>query len=294
VSGGGADAVAAGGAVDAHHHLWDPRVREYPWLAGAEMAPIRRPFGLADLRRETSASGVDRTVLVQTVPDLAETLEFLAVAAASGGLIAGVVGWVDLTAPDVAATVEALRAGPGGGLLVGVRHQVQDEPDPGWLARPEVRRGLRAVAAADLAYDLLVRVDQLEQARAAVLDVPDGRFALDHAAKPPIAAGSTEPWSARLAALAALPNVSCKLSGLVTEARWDGWDTAAIRPYAEHVLASFGADRVMFGSDWPVCELAATYAQVRDLAGALIAGASPAERDAVLRGTATRTYRLGV
>src|SRR6266508_3537141 len=182
------------------------------------------------------------------------------------------------------------RALPGGQCLVGVRHQVQDEPDPGWLSRPAVRRGLRAVAGAGLAYDLLVLVPQLPEALAAVRDLPEGRFVLDHAAKPPIAAGAIEPWADALAELARLPNVSCKLSGLVTEAGWDDWDAERIRPYADHVLASFGPDRVMFGSDWPVCELAASYAEVRSLADELLEGLSPSERDAVLCTTATRVY----
>jgi L-fuconolactonase len=123
-----------------------------------------------------------------------------------------------------------------------------------------------------------------------VRDLPEGRFVLDHAAKPPIAAGAMEPWADALAELARLPNVSCKLSGLVTEARWDDWDAERIRPYADHVLASFGPDRVMFGSDWPVCELAASYAEVRGLADELLEGLSPSERDAVLWTTATRVY----
>jgi L-fuconolactonase len=276
--------------VDAHHHLWDPGARDYPWMAGPELAPIRRPFGLDDLCRETAAAGVAHTVLVQTVSDVAETEEFLAVASASDGLVAGVVGWADLTAPDVADTLARLRAGPGGDRLVGLRHQVQDEPDPAWLARPDVRHGLRALADAGLAYDLLVLVPQLPLARAVVERLPDVRFVLDHAAKPAIAAGSVEPWASELAALARLPNVACKLSGLVTEARWDDWDADRIRPYADHVLAVFGPDRVMFGSDWPVCRLAASYAQVRELAGSLLDGLSPAERDAVWHSTAARTY----
>jgi L-fuconolactonase len=278
------------GAVDAHHHLWDPRARDYPWMAPPALDPIRRPYGLEDLRERTAAAGVDRTVLVQTVSEEAETAEFLALAAASGGLIAGVVGWVDLAAPDVAEALARLRALPGGERLVGVRHQVQDEPDPDWLSRPAVRKGLRAVAEAGLVYDLLVLVPQLPAALAAVRDLPEGRFVLDHAAKPPIATGALEPWAGGLAELAGQANLSCKLSGLVTEAAWDDWDAARIRPYADHVLASFGPERVMFGSDWPVCELAASYAEVRALADELLEGLSHGERDAALEGTATDVY----
>ena len=281
-------------AVDAHHHLWDPRTRNYPWMAGPAFDPIRRPYGLDDLRARTAAAGIGRTVLVQTVADSSETEEFLKLAAASDGLVAGVVGWVDLEAPDIAGALERLRSLPGGERLVGVRHQVQDEPDPNWLGRPQVRRGLRAVAEAGLVYDLLVLVPQLDSAVAAARELPQGRFVLDHAAKPPIVSGAMEPWAGGIGQLARLPNVVCKLSGLVTEARWDDWDAAGIRPYAEHVLAAFGPGRVLFGSDWPVCELAASYGQVRELAEALVAGLSPAEREAVFHSTAAAAYRLAV
>jgi L-fuconolactonase len=279
-------------AVDAHHHLWDPRTRDYPWMAGPAFEPIRRPYGLDDLRARTAAAGIGRTVLVQTVADSSETEEFLKLAAASEGLIAGVVGWVDLEAPDVVGALERLRALPGGERLVGVRHQVQDEPDPDWLGRPQVRRGLRAVAEAGLVYDLLVLVPQLDSAVAAARELPQGRFVLDHAAKPPIASGALEPWAGRIGELARLPNVACKLSGLVTEARWDDWDAAGIRPYAQHVLAAFGPGRVLFGSDWPVCELAASYQAVHRLAGELLEGLAPHERELVMGGSAEAAYRL--
>jgi L-fuconolactonase len=278
--------------VDSHHHLWDPSRRDYPWMAGPALAPIRRAYTVDDLRRETAASTVDRTVLVQTVSDLAETEEFLAAAAGSDGLIAGVVGWIDLVADDVGDQITRLRAGTGGSRLVGIRHQVQDEPDPGWLRRPDVARGLRAVAAAGLVYDLLVLVPQLPTAIDVVRRHPDLRFVLDHAAKPPIASGEREPWAALVAELAGLPNTWCKLSGLVTEARWDGWTVENIRPYAEHVFEVFGPSRVMFGSDWPVCELAGSYARVRELMDKLTEGLTPAERADVFGATATAVYGL--
>ncbi|HEV2784543.1 MAG TPA: amidohydrolase family protein [Actinophytocola sp.] len=267
--------------VDAHHHLWDPRIRDYPWMSGTALAPIRRPYTVDDLRSVIGPE-VSATVLVQTVSSTAETEEFLAAASGSGGLIAGVVGWVDLTAPDI----------PADPLLVGVRHQVEDEPDPEWLLHDDVLRGLRAVGAADLVYDLLVRAPQRPAALEVVRRLPDVRFVLDHAGKPGIATGEGEPWASWITDLAALPNVVCKLSGLVTEATWDAWTADDIRPYAEHVLSAFGADRVMFGSDWPVCELAGSYAEVLKLTHDLLDGASASERAAVLAGTARRTYRL--
>jgi L-fuconolactonase len=278
--------------VDAHHHLWDPTQRDYPWMSGDALAPIRRAYTVDDLRQEAAAAGVDRTVLVQTVSDETETEEFLATAAGSDGLIVGVVGWVDLTADDVGDRLARLRSGPGGSRLVGIRHQVQDEPDPSWFGRSEVARGLRAVGAADLVYDLLVLVPQLGTTIAVVRQHPDIRFVLDHAAKPPVASGEREPWAPSIATLAAQPNVFCKLSGLVTEARWDGWTVEDIRPYAEHVLAVFGPSRVLWGSDWPVCELAGSYARVREVADKLLDGLSAEERADVLGGTAMRVYGL--
>src|SRR5262245_22376653 len=190
--------------VDAHHHLWDPARRAYPWLAADALAPLRRPFTVDDLRTATGGR-IARTVLVQTVSDRAETTEFLATADSSGGLIAGVVGWVDLTAPDVAEQIAQLRAGTGGERLIGVRHQVQDEPDPDWLRRPEVLRGIAAAGAADLAYDLLVLAPQLPVAREVVARLPQVRFVLDHLAKPAIAAGTWQPWARELTELARLP-----------------------------------------------------------------------------------------
>ncbi|GIH21061.1 amidohydrolase family protein [Rugosimonospora africana] len=277
--------------VDAHHHLWDTSHRTYPFLGAETMTPVRRPYTVDDLRAVTGGR-VDRTVLVQTVGDVDETAEFLAAAHGSDGLIAGVVGWVDLTAPDVAERIARLRELPGGDRLVGIRHQVQDEPDLRWLDRPEVRRGIRAVGAAGLAYDLLVLTPQLPSARSVAEDLPEIRFVLDHLAKPGIAGQQWDPWDAGISALGALPNVTAKLSGLVTEARWDGWKPDDFRRYADHALLVFGPDRLMFGSDWPVCLLAAGYGEVFDLAQELTAGLDAAERAAVFGGTAVRTYQL--
>jgi L-fuconolactonase len=278
--------------VDAHHHLWDPARRDYPWLAREGLAPIRKAYRLTDLRHQAAGAGVDRTILVQTVAGQGETEEFLSVAAESAGLVAGVVGWVDLTAAGVTDRLQRLREMPGGAMLAGIRHQVEDEPDPDWLLRPEVLRGLRAVGAAGLVYDLLVRPPQLAAAIEVARALDNVTLVLDHAGKPPIASGDLEPWRSRLSALASLPHVRCKLSGLVTEARWDAWSIRDLRPYAEHVLASFGPDRVMFGSDWPVCELAASYRDVVALASDLLATRSAAERSAVMARTAITTYDL--
>ncbi|WP_329030189.1 amidohydrolase family protein [Streptomyces sp. NBC_01423] len=277
--------------VDAHHHVWDLSVRDQDWITGEALAPLRRDFALADLESEARAAGVSATVLVQTVTVAEETPEFLALAESSE-LVAGVVGWSDLTAPDIADTLAALRELPGGDRLVGLRHQVQGEPDPEWLLRPDVLRGLAAAADAGLVYDLVVLPHQLPAATRAAAALPGLVFVLDHAGKPPVATGRTEPWADDLRALAALPNTVCKLSGLVTEADWRTWSTDDLRPYAETVIDAFGPGRLMFGSDWPVCRLAATYTEVLDTARALIRDLGEEERAAVLATTAERVYGL--
>nr|WP_189929800.1 amidohydrolase family protein [Streptomyces sulfonofaciens] len=277
--------------VDAHHHVWDLSVRDQDWITGPAMAPIRRNFTVDDLAPEARAAGVTAGVLVQTVTAAAETPEFLALADGSD-LVAGVVGWTDLTRPDAEESLAALRALPGGRHLVGIRHQVQGENDPQWLLRPDVRRGLAAVADAGLVYDLVVLPHQLPACARAAAELPGLTFVLDHLGKPPIAGGALEPWATGVRALAALPNTVCKLSGMVTEADWASWTTQDLRPYAETVLDAFGPGRVMFGSDWPVCTLAAGYGQVVDTARQLTAGLDDGERAQVFAGTATRVYGL--
>jgi L-fuconolactonase len=272
--------------VDAHHHVWDLSVRDQDWIA--EGSPIRRDFTMADLVPEARAAGVDRTVLVQTVTVPEETPEFLALAD-EHELIAGVVGWADLTRPDVADELARLRELPGGRYLKGIRHQVQGEPDPGWLLRPDVRRGLTAVADAGLVYDLVVLPHQLPACTKAAADLPHLTFVLDHLGKPPIASGALEPWASDLRALAAQPNTVCKLSGMVTEADLASWTIDDLRPYAATVLDAFGPDRLMFGSDWPVCTLAAAYGDVLDTARRLT-GLSDHAR--IFGATATRVYDL--
>ncbi|MFF1738386.1 amidohydrolase family protein [Streptomyces mirabilis] len=277
--------------VDAHHHVWDLSVRDQDWITGPELQPLRRDFGVADLAPQARAAGVDRTVLVQTITVPEETPEFLALAARSE-LVAGVVGWTDLTRPDVADELARLRELPGGRRLKGIRHQVQGEPDPEWLLRPDVRDGLAAVAGAGLVYDLVVLPHQLPTCVRAAADHPGLTFVLDHLGKPPIATGALRPWATAVRALAALPNTVCKLSGMVTEADHAKWTVDGLRPYADTVLDAFGPGRLMFGSDWPVCTLAASYGQVVEAAEELTGGLGAEERAEVFGGTATRVYRL--
>jgi L-fuconolactonase len=276
--------------VDAHHHFWDPATADYPWLTD-NLAPIRRAFGPEDLEPELLAAGVDATVLVQTRSSLEETIDFLAVAAETS-FVRGVVGWVDLTRPDVADTIAGLRDGPGGGRLVGIRHQAHDEPDAEWLLRDDVARGVEAVGRADLVYDLLVRPRELFAALRLAQRLPDVRFVIDHVAKPPIAAGALEPWASSIAPFRDLDHVACKLSGMVTEADWASWTPADLRPYVDRVLEAFGPDRLLFGSDWPVCLLAASYGRVVDTTRTLLHDLDRDELAAVFGGTAARVYRL--
>jgi L-fuconolactonase len=275
--------------IDAHHHLWDLDVRDQPWTA--ELPALRRSFGIDELRPTLVANEVDATVLVQTISVADETPELLALADAEP-VIAGVVGWLDLTAPDAADQLARLQDGEGGGRLVGIRHQVQEEPDPRWLCRADVRRGLAAVGEAGLAYDLLVKPQQLDSAVDTVRALPDMRFVLDHAGKPAIRDGAIQPWHAEVAELAQLPNVAVKLSGLVTEAA-DEWTVEQLRPYVDVLLQAFGPFRIMFGSDWPVCLLAASYREVVAAAHELTSQLSSAERDDVFGETAARWYGIG-
>jgi L-fuconolactonase len=275
--------------VDAHHHVWDLAVRDQPWTA--ELPALRRSFALADLRPHLDGHGITRTVVVQTITVAEETPELLSLAAAEP-VVAGVVGWVDLTAPDVPDRLATLRALPGGDALVGVRHQVQEEPDPRWLCRPDVRRGLAAVAAAGLVYDVVITPDQLPATVDTVRALPELTFVLDHAGKPRIRAGELEPWRGHIADLGRCDNVTVKLSGLVTEAGLETWTVADLRPYAQALLESFGPSRMMFGSDWPVCLLAAQYDEVITAAEQLTAQLSQSERDAVFGGTGSRIYGL--
>jgi L-fuconolactonase len=276
--------------VDAHQHFWDPAGGDYPWMTD-ELAALRRPFAPSDLAPLLREHGVDRTILVQTRPSMDETREFLALAAATE-FVAGVVGWVDLTSPSVAETIAELRARPDGRYLVGIRHQVHDEEDPEWLLREDVRRGLAAVAEADLVYDLLVRPRELPAALATVRRVPELRFVIDHLAKPAVAAGEIEPWAERMAPFADLANVSCKLSGLVTEAEWSSWTRDDLVPYVRRARGWFGDERLLFGSDWPICLLAASYGEVFDAYTYALGPDSSEGRERIIGLNAVRTYRL--
>jgi L-fuconolactonase len=276
--------------VDAHQHFWDPTRAEYPFLTGA-LAAIRRPFGPEDLRPLLARSGIDRTILVQTRGDLDETRAFLSLAAETS-FIGGVIGWVDLADPGVLDTIAELRAGPGGHRLVGIRHQVHDEPDPEWLRRPEIRRGIRSVGSSGLVFDLLVRVREMPVALETIQALPDMRFVIDHLAKPPIASGALRPWADLLRPFGALPNAWCKVSGLVTEADWTAGRPDGMAPYVRHAVETFGPDRLIFGSDWPVCLVAASYEDVVAAVRFTLAGLGDEDWARLFGETAIAVYRL--
>jgi L-fuconolactonase len=279
--------------VDSHQHFWDPGRFDYFWMQGDAIRPLQRTFGPDDLGPLLRENGVDATVLVQALMSVDETRWFMETAAATP-FVAGVVGWVDLLAPDVADVLAELQARPDGKTLVGVRHMVQDEPDPNWLLQPEVKRGLRALANAGLAYDLLLKPPQIEAATRLCAEMSDVRFVVDHIAKPPIASGEIAAWRESMAPFAEMPHVWCKLSGMITEADWAGWSVDHLKPYVQHTMEWFGEDRVMFGSDWPVCTLAGSYGQVIEaLRNAL--GPLPDEaRAKIWGGNAIRFYGLDV
>lgn len=253
----------------------------------SELAAIRRRFGPEDLGPLLVENEIDQSVLVQTVSSAEETREFLAIAAQTE-FIAGVVGWVDLTDPAVAGAIGQLQAAPGGDRLAGIRHQVHDEPDAEWLLRADVNRGIVAVGDAGLVYDLLVRSRELPAALETVRRHRHTQFVMDHAAKPHIADGSwDDAWERALAPFSDQLNVACKLSGLFTEADWKGWTPEQLEPYVTRVIGWFGPERCIFGSDWPVCLLAATYSQVVTTMREIIG-----DDDQIFGETATRVYDL--
>ncbi|WP_433538468.1 amidohydrolase family protein [Micromonospora sp. CA-249363] len=280
------------GIVDAHHHLWVRARHPQPWIDPDTMAAIDNDFTPADLAPVARAAGVTETVVVQSIASVAETEHLLGIAA-DDPLIGGVVGWVNLTVEDIDERLDRLRAARGGERLVAIRHLVQSEPDPAYLDRPDVRRGIAAVGAAGLAYDLLVRDHQLPAATRLVRDLPEVPFVLDHLAKPSLGKTDLGDWPANLRALAAEPNVTAKLSGLVTEVDGPSWSAADLRPAVDHALDAFGPHRLMFGSDWPVCLLASSYTRWVGVLADLLEPLADEEQASVWRETAARAYGLG-
>jgi L-fuconolactonase len=275
------------GYVDAHHHVWSLARGDYGWLK-PDLAPIYRDFTLDDLEPLREAAGISTSVLVQAAPTVAETRFLLDVAAASDGVVKGVVGWVDLAAADAIPMLTRLARNP---LLKSVRPMLQDLPDPSWILRADVGRALAALPRLGLRFDALVRPAQLPALLPMLDRHPDLAVVIDHAAKPDIAGGMWEPWARSMRAAAENPRVRCKLSGLVTEAG-PKWTIDTLRPYFDFLLECFGAQRLMWGSDWPVVNCGSSYQQWYAATIALMSGLTPQERTAIMGGTARKFYGL--
>lgn len=274
--------------IDAHQHFWDLDEVDYPWLT-EELGPIFRTFAPDELRPQLEAAGVDGTVLVQSANSREDTESMLRIAAAHPW-VHGVVGWVPLEDPGGARDALDAHADP---MLCGIRHLIHIEPDPDWVVADRIAPGLDLLAERDLAFDVVAVSDRhLSHVPALARRHPSLRLVIDHLAKPPIAEGRLEPWRASLAAAAAHPNVYAKISGLNTAASAD-WDADELRPYVHVALELFGAERLMFGSDWPVATLAGDYAQVIAATRAILEELSGSEQRRILGGTAQDAYRLG-
>ena len=278
--------------IDSHHHFWDPASGgDYGWLSGP-FEPLNRTFEPADLRPSLEKNGVAGTVLVQTWNDLGETWDFIKTAEATD-FVAGVVGWVDLTDSNLLETLAALQGSQYGKWLVGVRHLIQTESDPNWLLREDVRQGLKAVEAAGLVYDLVPNLPQLPSCIKTVEAFPNMRFVLDHISKPEIRNQGFDEWAVLIREFRnQRGHVWCKLSGMVTEANWQSWTAEDLKPYVHEVLDVFGTDRCMFGTDWPVCLVAASYERVVDALQECIKDLSEAERRKIFGLNAIEAYRL--
>ena len=273
--------------IDSHQHFWNYSAAEYPWI-GAGMERIARDYLPADLMAVAAPQGIGGSVAVQARQSVAESRWLLGLAEASP-IIRGVVGWVDLRSEGVAAELTELSAHE---KFVGVRHVVQDEPDPRFVLGADFVRGLRQLQSYGLTYDLLIYPQQLPAAVQLVAMLPEQPFVLDHLAKPRIKTGAIQEWRRDVEALAQHGNVCCKVSGMVTEADWRGWKPADFTPYLDVVLQAFGPERLMFGSDWPVCLLAGEYAEVVGIVADFFGRLSAAEQQFIWGGTATRFYGL--
>jgi L-fuconolactonase len=267
--------------VDAHHHVWQISRGDYTWMRPT--LPIYRDYGLADLRR--LLGGITATVLVQAAATEAETAFMLATARGSDGLVRGVVGWTDLAAADAPDRVAAMA---GESLLRGLRPMLQDIAETGWILRADVGRGLSAMAKEGLRLDLLVKPRHLPVVLELARRHPDLPMVIDHGAKPAIAEGAREPWLADIARVARETKAFCKLSGLVTEAS-PGWKDDDLRPYTDHLLACFGPERLMWGSDWPVVDMAGGFTRWHAAASRLV---PPEAAEAVFGNTASAFYGL--
>lgn len=279
--------------IDSHHHVWDLKVRPQTWMKGDELKPISRTILMDELEPELEKASIDFTVIVQTVPTPDETPEFLDLSI-SHPKICAVVGWLDLESEDIRPQLEKYLSHPGGSNLVSIRDLAQDKLDPNWLNRDGIVKNIHRIADAGLTFDILTKPNQLSAAIEMVKRSPNNTFVLDHISKPYISKGEIQPWATQIAELSKFENVFVKISGLFTEANWNKWSPQTFRPYLEQVLNSFSPSRIMFGSDWPVCLLAATYSQTIELMNTFTESFSKAEVELFWSENAKRAYRLKV
>ena len=277
--------------IDAHLHIWERARNPQDWINPATMSAIDRDFGPEAAVSELRANEVDGCVVVQCVNAPGETLDLLAAAASISPML-GVVGWIDIQA-DVPAQLDALRAASGGAHLVGIRHVTTMESDGEWLSRPDVARGLASLASASVPFDVVVEPWQLSLVTTLARSIESATFVLDHLGNPPIASDNLTQWSADLAALAACENVVAKVSGLITKDDWQHWTVERLRPVVDHALETFGPSRLMFGSDWPLAELAGGYRRWKHAYLQLTDQLTSAEKSAIDAESATGVYRLG-
>jgi len=275
--------------IDAHQHFWQlSQPFDYGWLRAPQNVPIHKDFLPEDLQPHLQKTGIAQTIFVQTQHNLEENRWVLGLAE-KHPFIAGVVGWVDLASEQCE---EQLLEFTGHPKFVGVRHITQDEPDDNFIVRPEILRGLKVLEKHQVPFDLLFYVKHLHHVPALAKHLPDLPMVIDHLAKPRIKDKGMDDWLPHIRAAAAFPNVYCKLSGMITEADWKQWQPADLKPYVQTALECFGPKRCMFGSDWPVCELAGSYEQVYEALVEALGPVSETERAALFGGTAIRFYGL--
>ena len=278
--------------IDSHHHLWDLSIRPQEWMVGEGMEPVKRNFDVSDLRAAISGTGIERTVLVHATTTHDETYELLALADVDPTII-GVVGWLKIDSPNAIAECEKYLQARGASYLKGIRDVAQDLPDSNYLAKPQSIATVKELGKMGLTYDILTKTPELRAAIELVKACPEVQFVLDHISKPYIAKEEIEPWKSLITELSAFENVSCKISGMVTEAKWNTWITEDFAPYVDHIVESFTPRRLMFGSDWPVALLATSkYSDVVQLAESLTQQFSDSEHALFWAENAKSAYKI--
>ena len=278
--------------IDSHHHLWDLSVRPQEWMVGDGMDPVKRNFDANDLRSAIAGTGIEKTILVHATTTTDETYELLALADVDPTIV-GVVGWLQIDSPTAIAECEKYLQATGASYLKGIRDVAQDLPDSNYLAKPQSITTVRQLGKMGLTYDILTKTPELKAAIELVRACPDVQFVLDHISKPYIVKEEVEPWKSLITQLASFDNVSCKISGMVTEAKWNTWKPSDFTPYVEHIIESFTPSRLMFGSDWPVALLATgTYSDVVQLAEKLTEKFSETENELFWLKNACSVYKI--